>query len=145
MGFLSPLTWVITIVTLLITPLITTHEPPSKVSERLSFAHLAHQGRARGVVVGVDAVAVVNAPLPRSLEVRAQDRLALLCFRRRQGNRAGLNLFVHPQHGSSSTSSRTCRRQTGGCWRPASKTSSLSPGKHVLELYEALHPTPEHP
>ena len=29
-GVISPLVWVITIVTLLITPLITTHEPPSK-------------------------------------------------------------------------------------------------------------------
>ena len=28
-GVISPLIWVITIVTLLITPLITTHEPPS--------------------------------------------------------------------------------------------------------------------
>ena len=28
---ISPLIWVITIVTLLITPLITTHEPPSRV------------------------------------------------------------------------------------------------------------------
>ena len=28
-GVISPLRWVITIVTLLITPLITTHEPPS--------------------------------------------------------------------------------------------------------------------
>ena len=28
-GAISPLIWVITIVTLLITPLITTHEPPS--------------------------------------------------------------------------------------------------------------------
>ena len=31
MGVISPLIWVITIVTLLITPLITTHEPPSRV------------------------------------------------------------------------------------------------------------------
>ena len=30
-GVISPLIWVITIVTLLITPLITTHEPPSRV------------------------------------------------------------------------------------------------------------------
>ena len=29
-GVISPLIWVITIVTLLITPLITTHEPPSR-------------------------------------------------------------------------------------------------------------------
>ena len=29
-GVISPLSWVITLVTLLITPLITTHEPPSK-------------------------------------------------------------------------------------------------------------------
>ena len=28
-GVISPLVWVFTIVTLLITPLITTHEPPS--------------------------------------------------------------------------------------------------------------------
>ena len=39
-GVISPLTWVTTIATLLITPLITTHEPPS----RSSFRH-----RARGV------------------------------------------------------------------------------------------------
>ena len=30
-GVISPLIWVISIVTLLITPLITTHEPPSRV------------------------------------------------------------------------------------------------------------------
>ena len=30
-GVLSPLIWVITIVTLLITPLITTHDPPSRL------------------------------------------------------------------------------------------------------------------
>mmetsp|Transcript_71723 Transcript_71723/g.167959 ORF Transcript_71723/g.167959 Transcript_71723/m.167959 type:complete len:217 (-) Transcript_71723:123-773(-) len=34
-----------------------------------SFAHLAHQRRTRGVVVGVDAVAVVDAPLPQVRQV----------------------------------------------------------------------------
>ena len=35
-GVLSPLIWVITIVTLLITPLITTHEPPSSAYPGIS-------------------------------------------------------------------------------------------------------------
>ena len=33
-GVIIPLIWVITIVTLLITPLITTHEPPSRYAGR---------------------------------------------------------------------------------------------------------------
>ena len=37
MGVLSPVIWVISIVTLLITPLITTHEPPSRVHKDLGF------------------------------------------------------------------------------------------------------------
>ena len=36
-GAISPLIWVIIIVTLLITPLITTHEPPSGVQLQLVF------------------------------------------------------------------------------------------------------------
>ena len=34
-GVTSPLIWVITVVTLLISPLITTHEPPSRASRRV--------------------------------------------------------------------------------------------------------------
>ena len=44
-GVVSPLIWVITIVTLLITPLITTHEPPS-MEPRCTFEariYLLHQ------------------------------------------------------------------------------------------------------
>ena len=37
-GVISPLIWVRTIVTLLITPLITTHEPPSKSAESETLA-----------------------------------------------------------------------------------------------------------
>ena len=36
-GVISPLIWVITTVTLLITPLITTHEPPSMMPFTASF------------------------------------------------------------------------------------------------------------
>ena len=32
-GVISPLIWVMTIVTLLITPLITSHEPPSRLKK----------------------------------------------------------------------------------------------------------------
>ena len=35
---LSPLIWVITTVTLLITPLITTHEPPTGASRKRAFS-----------------------------------------------------------------------------------------------------------
>ena len=34
---ISPLIWVMTTATLLMTPLITTHEPPSKGSETFAF------------------------------------------------------------------------------------------------------------
>ena len=37
---ISPLIWLITIVTLLITPLLTTHEPPSRRPEVWSFGDL---------------------------------------------------------------------------------------------------------
>ena len=37
-GVISPLIWVINTVTLLITPLITTHEPPSTVIEAPQIA-----------------------------------------------------------------------------------------------------------
>ena len=40
-GVISPLIWVITIVTLLLTPLITTHEPLSAI--RAALASIVHQ------------------------------------------------------------------------------------------------------
>ena len=43
-GVISPLIWAITIVTLLISPLITTHEPPSKPCKLRS---LNHNGRSQ--------------------------------------------------------------------------------------------------
>ena len=39
-GATSPLTWVISIVTLLITTLITTHEPPSRSEKVLSIGSM---------------------------------------------------------------------------------------------------------
>ena len=42
-GFISPLIWVISIVTLLLTLLIATHEPPSRVPD-LGFRALEVQG-----------------------------------------------------------------------------------------------------
>ena len=41
-GVLSPLIWVISIATLLITPLITTHEPPSRVCRDLASEFAVH-------------------------------------------------------------------------------------------------------
>ena len=55
-GVISPLIWVITIVTLLRTPLVTTHEPPSR-SNFVLFGHLD---------------SVVSGAYPHAVEVLVQ-------------------------------------------------------------------------
>ena len=42
-GVICPLIWVMNMVTLLITPLITTHEPPSRVDTRLGVSEVCRR------------------------------------------------------------------------------------------------------